>query len=475
MHQTKFALTALTLAALTTLAGCGGAGPGESEAEGVQVSASSGFSPGIQTLKPRFSAQVTFGDSLSDVGTYAVGTIAALGGGEFTINGDNTAINPALTGKNWTELMAAQFGLPAPCAAETGLKGTTTGFMVPIVMHAGCFGYAQGGARITELIGPGNSGSGQALKSFMGSLTVPVAGQISHHLSTLPGGKFKGDEIVLVMAGGNDAIYMMSQLEGAAKIAGEMAFAEYLFKAAFTVFKPTTAAAVAFHFGSALATEQAKPAHTLASLHHAVEAENAKLVKTGQAPYASLTSLVAQAKAAGIVAGNAYYIRQGQASMVPQMAKAGANLAALVKTQLLANGAKYVTVNNLPDLASTPLFLSYDPAIKALINAMMSAFNTELRNGFEGESRVLLVDMYTASHDQALNPGAYGLSNVTDTACDLTTAKNILHLSLVCNASNLKPGDVSHYAYADAVHPTPYNHALMARYVSEKMLLKGWL
>src|SRR5688572_16657448 len=112
MRQTKFALALLTAAAL---AACGG---GDS-------------SGGDQGLKVQYTAQVTFGDSLSDVGAYAVGGVAALGGGKYTINGDATATNAALTGKNWTELLAAQLGLPAPCAAQTGLAGNASlGFQV---------------------------------------------------------------------------------------------------------------------------------------------------------------------------------------------------------------------------------------------------------------------------------------------------------------------------------------------------------
>ena len=86
MRHFKFALTLLAAAAL---ASCGGGGAGD------------------QSTKVKFSAQVSFGDSLSDVGTYDVGTVQALGGGKYTVNG--------AAAKNWTELMAAQFGLPAPC------------------------------------------------------------------------------------------------------------------------------------------------------------------------------------------------------------------------------------------------------------------------------------------------------------------------------------------------------------------------
>ena len=64
---------------------------------------------------------------------------------------------------------------------------------------------------------------------------------------------------------------------------------------------------------------------------------------------------------------------------------------------------------------------------------------------------------------------------MTDTACDLSPAKNPLGSALACNAANLKQGDVSHYAFADDVHPTPCNNLLLARYVAEKMVVRGWL
>lgn len=359
MRITSFALALLTA---SILAACG----------------SGSSTSGNQALKTQFSAQVTFGDSLSDVGTYAVGTVLQLGGGKFTINGDNTAINPALTGKNWTQLMAAQFGLAAPCAAQTGLNGTASlGFSVPVVNHAACFGYAQGGARVTNPVGPGNAATGSAL----GALTVPLVTQVQNHL-TATGGSFTGNEIVLVMAGGNDALFQLATLSAGA----------------------TT------------------PTQVLAA-----------------------------------------------------MATAGSDLVALVKTQMLAKGANFVTVNNLPDLGSTPFALAQTTDTQALIAAMVSAFNAQLVSGFAGEPRVLLVDVYAVSHDESLNPAPYGLTNVSTPACDLTSAKNPLASSLVCNGANLIAGDVSHYAFADTVHPTPFNNFLLARYVSEKMVIKGWL
>ena len=376
MRPTKLAL-ALLLAA--GLAACGG----------------NGSSPGDQTLKVKYSAQVSFGDSLSDVGSYAVGAVKQLGGGKFTINGDNSAKEATLTGKIWLELMAAQFGLAAPCAAQTGLEGDPAqGFAVPVMKHTGCYAYAQGGSRVTDPIGPNHKATG----SPIGATTVPVATQIANHLA-VSGGKFSGTEIVFIMGGGNDALALLGAMRAGATAAGEAA--------------------------------------------GAAEGE----------------------------ASAAYAAAQGP-KVVAAMAAAGSELAALVKTQVIGKGANYVVVNNLPDLAGSPAGRAADANTRALIGAMVKAFNDALKAGIGNESKAMYVDLYAVSVDQMSNPGAYGLSNTTGTAC---AANALGTTSLVCNASNVNTGDVSHYLFADEVHPTPFTHTLIARYVSQQMVVRGWL
>lgn len=458
MRHTTFALTALALA---VLAGCGG---------------SNGPRAGDQTLKVQFASQIAFGDSLSDVGSYAVGTVKALGGGKFTVNGNNTAINPALTGSNWTELMAAQFKLPAPCPAQTGLDGDAArGFKVPVTNHAGCFGYAQGGSRVSHPVGPGNKLTGSPL----GALTVPVAQQIKNHLA-LSGGKFKGDEIVFVMAGGNDVLANLSAMSAAATDAGTKAGtaafgASLVGQLAAGAPNPQTAAQA---IGLALATESANPNKTDASVVGAAVTAAVMAGNSAVAAPAVHLPMVAKAQAdgaaAGAKAGADYAAAQGP-ELVKALATAGAELATLVKTQIVANGAKYVAVNNLPDVATTPSGRAQPAAIQQLIDTMVKAFNAQLTAGLAGDARVLVIDVYAVSHDQATNPGPYGLSNVSETACDLSPAKNPLGNSLGCTAANLKAGDVSRYSFADDVHPTPFNNLLLARYVSEKMVVNGWL
>ena len=456
MQYTKFALAALTAA---VLAGCGGSGGGD------------------QTLKVKYTAQVSFGDSLSDVGSYAVGTVAALKGGKFTINGDNTAINPELTGKNWTEHLAAQFGLPAPCAAETGLEGNAAqGFSVARVKKAGCYGYAMGGSRVTNPVGPNNRLTGSAL----GALTVPVTTQIANHLAA-SGGKFSGTEVVFVMAGGNDLLFQLGSLQAAATAAGTAAgsatFASTLIPLlAAGATNPATAGAA---ITAAVRTASAAPGATTTTIVQA--AVGTAAVQPGNSAVASAAvygPMVATAQtaatAAGAKAGADYAAANGPA-LVTAMGTAGTELVALVKDQIIAKGATHVVVNNLPDVANTPSGLSKDASTKALINAMVSAFNTQIKNGLSANDKVLLVDVFAVSNDQATNPGPYGLTNVKEPACDLTAAKNPLGSSLVCNGSNLIAGDVSHYSYADDVHPSPFNNLLLARYVAKDMVTRGWL
>lgn len=150
--------------------------------------------------RANFTAQVSFGDSLSDVGTYKVGAVAALGGGQFTINsGDGTPTN-------WTEFTALKLGLSAPCAAVTGLDGLDGFAVMPPIVQVGCTGYAQGGARVTHSVGVGHKLTGGS-NVTLGLLTTPVVTQINNHLATTVDHVFSGNEIVFVMAGANDLFF----------------------------------------------------------------------------------------------------------------------------------------------------------------------------------------------------------------------------------------------------------------------------
>jgi outer membrane lipase/esterase len=320
---------------------------------------------------PKYSSVVSFGDSLSDVGTYKVGTVEALKGGKYTVNSP--------TNKIWIEEIASRLGA-TPCAAQTGLEGDPNqGFSFPATDHPGCTAYGEGGARVTNPVGPGNKllGGGNAV---LGQLTVPVIKQMQKHLVAI-GGTYRGDEIVFVFAGGNDVFMNLGAV------------------------------------GAGAATPQ---------------------------------------------------------QAVTAMGVAGAELAGYVKSQVLAKGAQYIAVVNLPDVSKTPFAYSLDVNTQGLINVMSTTFNAQLKAGLTG-TPVAYVDAYTTSVDQAANPSKYGFSNTTGTACNLAPAANPLSSSLVCSAANLNAGDVSKYQFADSVHPTPYAHNLIADAVGVELAKKGWI
>ncbi len=197
----KIQVLATALAAAAFLAGCGG------------------NSAGDQTPRVKFTQMVNFGDSLSDVGTYNVGVVAAAGGGHYSINGAQAT---GLAYTNWTEFLAAQLDLTQPCAAETGLNTLPIqpGYApVPATFHdtgaTPCLSYAQGGARVTADVGPGNAAlfnpaDSSSYSNAIGQLTVPVKTQIANYLAH-NGGTFNANQLVTVFAGGNDIFINLAQ------------------------------------------------------------------------------------------------------------------------------------------------------------------------------------------------------------------------------------------------------------------------
>jgi phospholipase/lecithinase/hemolysin len=455
MRQTKLALALLTAA---VLAACGGTSP----------------SGGDQTQKLSFTQQVSFGDSLSDVGTYAVGGVKALGGGKYTINGDGTSKNPELNGKIWVDFLAAELKLPAPCAAQTGLAGSAAqGFSVPIVQNLTCFNYAQGGSRVTNPVGPGNPFT----NSPIGQTTVPLVTQVANHLSRT-GNKFSGTELVTILSGGNDVLMQLNGLASSATAAGTAAGAQTFATSLTTQLAAgaTSPQAAAQAIGVAIATENARPGKTDQTVVAAAVGAAAR--QPGNAAVAQVSvygPMVAKAQAdataAGTKAGADFAAANGP-KLVAELGTAGAQMAALVKNEIVAKGAKYVVVANLPDVASTPATKSQSADIQALTAAMVNAFNSQLKTGLGSDDRILYVDLYTISNDQVKNPAPYGLTNTTTPAC----GRNALGTtSLACTNANTVAGDVSHYMFADEIHPTPFENNLIARYVLKEMAVKGWL
>ena len=183
------------LLSLLLFAACGGSDP---------VAPGSGSPSGAPTSKGTFTSIVSFGDSLSDLGTYRQATSTTGGGaepffgGKFTTNsGFTTATANSATSTIWVENIATTMGLTiTPYEIGFGPIPVTT---CPSRATATCTGYGQGGSRITDPNGIGKAG---------GALTIPVVTQIANHvaahLDTVTHNAFTANDLIFLFAGAND-------------------------------------------------------------------------------------------------------------------------------------------------------------------------------------------------------------------------------------------------------------------------------
>ncbi len=423
--------------------------------------AACGGGDGNQAPAIQFTSMVSFGDSLSDVGTYRTGPVLAAGGGRFTIN----PADPK-TPTNWQELVAAQLGLSASaCAARNGGFGTTE------TTVAGCRNYAQGGARVTNPKGVGNP---VGVGFTAGALTEPVVTQIAHFVTDNGSANFTGKELVTVLAGANDIFGLTDQLTADATAVGNTTFAQSLVGGLVAGAPTAYQAAAAQAIGLAVQTEAAKPgstANTIVTAAATAAATHAAMNGYTNTAVANVASIAAAAGTAATAAGNSYAGTTGAGIAVAGMVTAATELAGYVKNRMIGMGAKYVVVVNLPDVSLTPSAKA-TPANQPLVLAMTTAFNNALQTGLAGTAGVIIVDAFHNLQDEVNHPEQYSLSNVTGMACDLAKVNNT---SLFCSAATLIAGDTSHYLFADGVHPTPYGYKLLGQLVSRDLAKAGWL
>jgi phospholipase/lecithinase/hemolysin len=123
---------------------------------------------------------VSFGDSLSDVGTYAP-IASAVGGGRFTTN----------PGQVWTQDVAQYYG-------DTLSAAFTIDITHKLKAQSG-LGYAEGGATVAT---PANFYD--FLSDVIGNIEMPVNQQVLSYLASH--GSFNSNQLVLVWAGSNDVL-----------------------------------------------------------------------------------------------------------------------------------------------------------------------------------------------------------------------------------------------------------------------------
>ncbi|WP_242477844.1 SGNH/GDSL hydrolase family protein [Rubrivivax gelatinosus] len=193
MKMRRGVLAAAVTAAL--LAACGGGNPDPG-----------GDGPsGAPSTVGSFTAVVSFGDSLSDVGTYSPATSLAGNGSSPYLGGKFTTNTDSSTGDLiWVERVAATLGITIT-PADMGFAGQSQACPAATINPAlagTCTAYGQGGSRVTDPEGIGHTKDGAPA-----ALTVPVATQIDRHLERF--GSFKDSDLVIIWAGNNDAFIQL--------------------------------------------------------------------------------------------------------------------------------------------------------------------------------------------------------------------------------------------------------------------------
>ncbi len=357
----NFKMTVAALGAALLVAACGGGGGGN------------------QTPPIAYSKVVSFGDSLSDAGTYNVGAVKAAGGGLFTVNGVVGAIGadpvPSYT---WAQVLAASVTGQPSCAARVG------GFSVletknPGAPASGCWNYAQGGARVLNSNGYGNVEGGNlgviALPALpvgqarVGALTEPVQTQIANYIAD--GGGFANNELVTVMAGANDIYAALNKLTADATAQGNNDFPVELGKLLAAGITPTPTGAamgtavvsIATAFGQGFQVNQSVNEGVLAAVHAAVLLGNSSVLD------GAVVIATAQADATN------------PAKVIAVMQAAAAATPPVILTQTQAGGQVFVTS------LTTQLVADIPAAQKAAAAAAIpTAFNTAYGAALSGGS-----------------------------------------------------------------------------------------
>ena len=173
----------------------------------------------------------------------------------------------------------------------------------------------------------------------------------------------------------------------------------------------------------------------------------------------------------GIADRNALYTVWGGANdlfAIAGGAPAATTLPAAVASQvgnvatLHGAGAQYIMVPTVPDLGLTPSFRAQGPVASATATALTTQYNTSLFAGLSAQGlRVIPLDTFHLLQEIVASPQAYGISNVTGTACQPQITAN----SLTCSPQTYVSGDAPNtYAFADGVHPAGGAHRILGEY-----------
>lgn len=429
----QFKVLGVAMATALMVAACGGGG-----------------GDGNQAPRVAIASVKVMGDSLVDSGTF----LNFDGNRIFGIQGSDS--------KNFAELTAASYGISSLCNVYTATGETT----FSNTKNAGCTNYGVGRSRVN----PG---------ADLGGTTSPFS--IIKQLSDAGAStSYQASDLLIIDGGGNDAADLVG-----------------LYLA----------------FGSAKGVYDATH---LAAPGTQLEANAYAALVTANTAYATLlTSVLAPASVMATLNTGA----AGYASVGGDYMKALADkFYDAIKTNALDKNAKHVAIMNIPGVLKTPRFqlvlgsvaqatangylaqgasastaadagTAARAQFDALASSWVEAFNNQLKLRATGDSRVVVVDIYSNFNDYIAHPADYGLTNVTMAACPITGQDSVTGLPTytfaTCTQAALSaspPTGVAGgadwwktYAFADNFHPSPAVYKLASQLLNRSLIQAGWL
>lgn len=134
--------------------------------------------------------------------------------------------------------------------------------------------------------------------------------------------------------------------------------------------------------------------------------------------------------------------------------------------RLQAAGARNIVVLNLPNLAATPRFSTGPLAVVGPLSSLSAiAYNQALSVGLgQLGTGIIPINVFGLVDEVRANPAAFGLTNVTGTACNVAVLPN--ESALFCTRSTLvNPAAADTFLFADGVHATGAANRLIAQVV----------
>ena len=193
----------------------------------------------------------------------------------------------------------------------------------------------------------------------------------------------------------------------------------------------------------------------------------------GASPFGPIPSVLTQvggylAANGGQADANALYTVWAGANdlfAITDPATAPAAIGAAVTAQVTAigaldhAGARYILVPTVPDLGLTPSYRAQGPLAQGFGTQLAAGYNDALFSALSSNGvRVIPLDTFHLIQEIAANPGAFGFTNVTGTACQPPGSS-----SLTCNPNTWASPDAPNtFLFADGVHPASRAHAVLA-------------